>query len=187
MWRWSFSSVCKLRGIKAGPLSSSDTEVNPLIIRSWIKALIWMSLMSESQWWNLFHTEVKSWDYATWFRTWQYQTPAWKWYLQTHLLAERFVFLGVDDRGFLKEEVKTYLMAPMSILNSLTSGLGNLFWGSSRGSLRIFLKNMLFSQNYDNYDKKWWYKMFLESHFGWTEPFLRILLKILEDPFEDHF
>ncbi len=29
-------------------------------------------------------------------------------------------FLGGDDRGFLKDEVKTYPIAPMSILNSLT-------------------------------------------------------------------
>jgi hypothetical protein len=35
-----------------------------------------------------------------------------------HLLAERFVFfLGGDDRGVLKEGVKTYLMAPMAPLN----------------------------------------------------------------------
>ncbi len=36
-----------------------------------------------------------------------------------HLLTERFDFW--DDRGFLKEEVKTYLMAPMWPLNSPTS------------------------------------------------------------------
>ncbi len=37
-----------------------------------------------------------------------------------HLLAERFVFFESDDRGFLKEGAKTYLMAPMSPLNSPT-------------------------------------------------------------------
>ncbi len=34
-----------------------------------------------------------------------------------HLVAERFVFWG-DDWGFLKEGVKTYLVTPMSLLNS---------------------------------------------------------------------
>jgi hypothetical protein len=34
-----------------------------------------------------------------------------------HLLAEQSVFWG-DDRGFLKEGVKTHLMAPLSPLNS---------------------------------------------------------------------
>jgi hypothetical protein len=37
-----------------------------------------------------------------------------------HLVAERFVFLGGDDRGFLKEGVKAYRMASMSPLNSPT-------------------------------------------------------------------
>jgi hypothetical protein len=38
------------------------------------------------------------------------------------LLDERFVFFikKTDDRGFLKEEIKTYLMAPMSSLDSPT-------------------------------------------------------------------
>jgi hypothetical protein len=36
-----------------------------------------------------------------------------------HLLAEWFVFVS-DYLGFLKEGVKTYLMAPMSPLNSPT-------------------------------------------------------------------
>ncbi len=35
-----------------------------------------------------------------------------------HLLAERFVFWGGDDQGFLKEGFKTYLTAPMSPINS---------------------------------------------------------------------
>jgi hypothetical protein len=34
-----------------------------------------------------------------------------------YLVPERFIF-GGDDRGFLKEVVKTYLMAPRSLLNS---------------------------------------------------------------------
>ncbi len=50
--------------------------------------------MSESHWWYLFHKEVKSWDSTTWFRIWQFQTPAETLYLQMHLLAERFVFRG---------------------------------------------------------------------------------------------
>ncbi len=69
--------------------------------------------MSESHWRNLFHKEVKSWDSTTWFKIWQFQTPAWKRYLQMHLLAERFAFWG-DDRGFLKVGIKTYPIAQMS-------------------------------------------------------------------------
>ncbi len=56
------------------------------------KAFIWLSSMSESQCWHLFHKRVKSWDSTTWFRIWQFQTRAWKRYLQMHLLAKRFVF-----------------------------------------------------------------------------------------------
>ncbi len=37
---------------------------------------------------------MKSWDTTTWFRIWQFQTPAWKRYLQKHLLARRFVSWG---------------------------------------------------------------------------------------------
>jgi hypothetical protein len=63
-----------------------------------------MSSMSESHWWCLFHNEVMSWDSITWFRIWQFQTPAWKRFLQMHLLAERFIFWGVCDRGFWNRE-----------------------------------------------------------------------------------
>jgi hypothetical protein len=55
-------------------------------------AQIWMSSMSESHLWYPFHKKVKSCDSTTWFRIWQFQTPAWKWYLQMHLLVERLVF-----------------------------------------------------------------------------------------------
>ncbi len=59
--------------------------------------------MSESHWWYLFHKEVKSWDSTTWFRILQFQTPAWKRYLQMHLPTERFIFWGwssrVSERG----------------------------------------------------------------------------------------
>jgi hypothetical protein len=59
----------------------------------------------------VFHKEVKSWASTTWFRIWLFQTPTWKLYLQMHLLAERLLF-GGDDRGFLKEGVSSYRMAP---------------------------------------------------------------------------
>ncbi len=51
-----------------------------------------MSLVSESRWWYLIQKEVKSRDSRTWFRNCQFQTSAWKPYLQMLLLAERFVF-----------------------------------------------------------------------------------------------
>ncbi len=69
MWIWSFSGVCKLRD-----------NFKP------------RCAMSESHWWYLFHKEVKSWDSTAWFRIWLSQTPAYKRYLQMHLLTERFVF-----------------------------------------------------------------------------------------------
>jgi hypothetical protein len=78
-----------------------------------------MSSMPGSNWWNLFHKEVKSWDSTTWFRIWQFQTPALKRYLQMPLLAERFVFWRWWS-GFLKEGVKTNLMTLMSPHSSPT-------------------------------------------------------------------
>ncbi len=57
-----------------------------------------MNSMFESDWWYLFHKQVKNRDSTTWLRNWQFLTPAQKRYLQMHLLAERF-FL-VDNDGF---------------------------------------------------------------------------------------
>ncbi len=51
----------------------------------------------------------------------QSPTLVWSWYLWMHVLDERFVFFffGDDGRGFIKQGVKTYLMAPIiSPLNS---------------------------------------------------------------------
>jgi hypothetical protein len=54
---------------KPDMLSISGTGVTPWM-RSWKKKpLIWMSLMSESNW-NRFYTDVKSWDSTTLFRIW---------------------------------------------------------------------------------------------------------------------
>ncbi len=77
-----------------------------------------MSSLAESRWWHLFHKEVKSWDSTTWFRIWQFQTPTEKRCFQLHLLAEQFVSWRWWS-GF-SERVKTYLMAPMSPLDSPT-------------------------------------------------------------------
>ncbi len=83
-------------------LSSSKTEFNPWR-RSW-KTLIWMSVMSKSRWWYLFRKEVKSWDLTTWFRNWQFQTPAWSVIFKC-ISRLNGSFLG-DDRGFVKEGVE---------------------------------------------------------------------------------
>jgi hypothetical protein len=96
-------------------LSSSETRVNHGI-RSW-KALISLTSISESHWWNLFHKEVKSWESTTWHSNLTISNPGLKRYPQMHLLAERLVFV-CNDRGFLKEGVKTCVMAPISPLNS---------------------------------------------------------------------
>ncbi len=115
------------------------------------KALIWLSVMWESYWWHIVCEKVKSWDFTTWFRIWQFQTPAWKWYLQIHLLAERFGF-GVDNWGFLKEGVKTYQMPNVasqtaifiSVFTSIVYGSYSCCHGNSRSlysfsSCRIFV------------------------------------------------
>jgi hypothetical protein len=80
-------------------LSRSETGVNPGI-RSWKISLIWISSMSETYWWNLFHKEVKSWGSTTWLGTWKLQTPAEKRHLQRITLLNGWVFED-DDRGFL--------------------------------------------------------------------------------------
>jgi hypothetical protein len=64
---------------------------------SWKKKLkkarnIGRRLLSLSRWWNLFHKEMRSEDYKTLFRIWQFQTLAWKRCRQMHLLAGRFFF-----------------------------------------------------------------------------------------------
>jgi hypothetical protein len=76
--------------------------VNPRI-RSWIKHSSDWARCQKGHWWYLFHKEVKSWDSTTWFRIWQFRTLASLRYLQTHLLAKRFVFggwwSGFSERG----------------------------------------------------------------------------------------
>jgi hypothetical protein len=102
-----------------------------------------MSLMSGSRWWYLTHKKVKSWDPTTWYRIWQFQTPAdkwnlqmhllddlttsyrvWqfqtpaeKWYLQMHLLDERFNFWGVMIRVFWKRESRPIKWHQCGLLN----------------------------------------------------------------------
>jgi hypothetical protein len=67
---WQFQTPIRFRAVK-------QRLYNPGI-RSW-KALMWLSSMSESQLlWYLFQKEVKNWDYLTWFRIWQLQTPSLK-------------------------------------------------------------------------------------------------------------
>ncbi len=80
------------------------------------KALIWISSMSASHWWYLFHTNVKTWDSRSWLEIGKSQPrsrmgklnacPGWT-----------VPFLGVKIGVFLKEGIKTHLMAPMSPLN----------------------------------------------------------------------
>jgi hypothetical protein len=98
-------------------LPSCETRVNPGI-RSW-KVLNWMSLMSESHCWYLFHKEVKSWALTTglefdnfkpWLESGNFKCNSWL----------NGSFLGGDDWCFLKEGFKSYLMAPISPPNSLT-------------------------------------------------------------------
>ncbi len=69
-----------------------------------VKALIWLSLMSESHWWYLFHKEVKSWDSTTWFRIWLFQTPAYKSVSSNASPGWMVRFLGVMIGVFWKRE-----------------------------------------------------------------------------------
>ncbi len=78
-----------------------------------------MSSMSESHWWYVFHKEVKSWDSTVWFRSCNFK-PRLKSGIFECISWLNGSFFGGDDRGFLKEGVKTYLMAPMRPLNSPT-------------------------------------------------------------------
>ncbi len=87
-------------------LSSTETRVYTGI-RSWKKVLIWMSSMSKSHWWYLFHKEVKSRDSKCSFRIWQLQTPAKERYLHTHLL-DNGSFVGCHDLDFLEDGIKTF-------------------------------------------------------------------------------
>jgi hypothetical protein len=91
-------------GVNAGTKSWKCTYMNELDVR---KPLV-VSISQGSE-----QLTLK----LMWFRIWQFQTPAWKWYLQKHLLVVRFLFLD-DNWVILKEGVKTYLLTPMSPLKS---------------------------------------------------------------------
>jgi hypothetical protein len=78
-----------------------------------------MSLMSESRWWHLFH---KEWRAETLQRGLEFDNfkPGLESGIFKCISWLNGSFFGCDDRGFLKEVVETYLMAPMSPLNSPT-------------------------------------------------------------------
>jgi hypothetical protein len=101
-----------------GSLSSSETAGNPGI-RSW-KTLIWMRPTSKRPWWHIFHRYK-----------WRDETlqpgleldnlkPGLESSIFKCILWLKGSFFGDDDRGFLKEGVKTYKMALMWPLNSPT-------------------------------------------------------------------
>ncbi len=74
-----------------------------------------MKLMSESHGWYPFHKEMKSWALQLGLEFDNFK-PRLKGYILNAISAWMFRFLGGDDQGFLKEGVKTHLMAPMSTL-----------------------------------------------------------------------
>jgi hypothetical protein len=91
MWRWLFSDVNKLRDdLKPDLFSNSGTGFIPGFRNGGKKAFIWMTSMSASHWYYLFHRRVAP-RFYNWFRIWQYQTPFLKWYLQLYFLAERLI------------------------------------------------------------------------------------------------
>jgi hypothetical protein len=94
----------------------AEPGANPKTRRYEKKTHIWMmSSMSWSNWWFLSYKEVKSWDSTTCFRIWQYQTSAWRRYLQMHLLDDQFVFsywlLELYERGSQNLSHSTDLIA----------------------------------------------------------------------------
>ncbi len=103
-----------------------------------------MSSMSESDWWYLFHEEVKNWDSANWFKIWQFQTPAKKLYLQMHLLAKRFIFLGwwsgFSERGNLEPSIwhQRRLFSPLSLHLQWYGAEFSVLWAHS---VNQFYKN----------------------------------------------
>ncbi len=83
--------------------------------------------MTESRWWYLLHKEVKSWYSTTWFRIWQFQTPAQKRYLQMHLLAEPFVsgrwLSGFPERGNQGLSIGTNFGSQLAKLSSVFTSI----------------------------------------------------------------
>ncbi len=115
-------------------LSSSEAGVN-LGIGSW-KSTYLIELKVRKHWWYLFHKEVKSWESTTWFRIWQFQTPAWNRYLQTHLVAdERFVFWGVMIGVFWKRDPRAFKWPNSSCLHICSPRL----YPKERTYLRVYI------------------------------------------------
>ncbi len=102
-------------------LSNSEARLYILVYEAETNAIIWMSSMSESHWWHHpFHKIVQSWECRAWFWFWQFQTPAWKRYLQIHSqMAEQFVFWRWWSR-FSESRTSQDLSKGTSPLNSAT-------------------------------------------------------------------
>ncbi len=76
--------------------TESDFLVEPHSLSPWTDVSMHKEQTNSSTAWKLIPTptrEVKSWDSTTWFKIWQFQTPAWKQYPQMHLIAEHIVIL----------------------------------------------------------------------------------------------
>ncbi len=95
MWRWSFFGVRKLHGdFKLRFAFQQQRNSRWSWSKKLKKALNWLSLMSDSRWWYLFHQNVKVCDSTTLVRIWQFQTPAWKRYLRMHFFVQLLVSWG---------------------------------------------------------------------------------------------
>jgi hypothetical protein len=102
MWRLSITDVRELR---------DNFKRQSAFPKSWHKQLkiapVWMSSTSESQWWYLFHMEVKSRDSTTWFIFWwQFQIQDWNRHVEMNFLADLFLFFFFwgDGRIIWKRE-----------------------------------------------------------------------------------
>ncbi len=159
MWRWSFHGVRKLRENLKSRFAFQQWNKGWSWNKKLKKALIWISLMPETHWRYVFHKQVKSWDFKTWFRFWQFRTPAWKRYLQMHLLAERFVFSWWWS----------YLSNFISVFTSIVYGI---YWRLAVAFQRCQVTRKCRCGG----DKKVWYVCWCRHEYGAVQRCLAFLL-----------
>jgi hypothetical protein len=117
MWRWSFFGVHELCVDLKPQFAFQQWNRRSSWNKKLKKAPIWMSLMSESHWWHLFHNEVKSWDYNL-VKKLTIPNPGWKAVSSNASLGLTVRLLVGDIVGFMKKGVNTLLTASMLPLDT---------------------------------------------------------------------
>jgi hypothetical protein len=133
MWRWTCFSVIKLHYIfKPRSLTSSEMGVNPGIRRSWKKHLFEWAWLQKASIGGFYFTKKWRADFLRPGLKFDNFKPRLESGIFKCISWLNDSFFESDDRGFLKEGVKTYLMAPISPrLNSPTffSGFTSIVYG----------------------------------------------------------